>query len=52
MFCMKSLDMFDYWSRYCVKKPARVEFSKALESENTFSNQKKDSVVIANFHTS
>ena len=49
---MKSLDMFDYWSRYCVKKPARVEFSKALESENRFGNQKKDSVVIANFHTS
>ena len=49
---MKSLDMFDYWSRYCVKKPARVEFSKALESENTFSNQKKDFVVMANFHTS
>ena len=49
---MKSLDMFDYWSRYCVKKPARVEFSKALESANTFSNQKKDSVVMANFHTS
>ena len=49
---MKSLDMFDYWSRYYVRKPARVEFSKALESENTFSNQKKNFVVIANFHTS
>ena len=49
---MKSLDMFDYWSRYCVKKPARVEFSKAFESENKFSNQKKNFVVIANFHTS